>query len=72
MGPRFWIKRFLMVYVGAFLLLALSEYFKGHHGRSARGFSSLWALISASIFIATRIYHARRGRACAICKDTPE
>ncbi len=71
MGLRFWIKRFLTVYAGAFLLLALSEHLKGHHGRTAWDFSALWALISASVFIAARLYHARRGRACAICNDTP-
>ncbi|HTL97761.1 MAG TPA: hypothetical protein VL181_03050 [Holophagaceae bacterium] len=72
MGARFWIKRFLAVYATAFLILAISEWIKGHGWRGGRVFSAEWALITASVFIGTRLYYSSQGVACAICKDTPE
>jgi hypothetical protein len=72
MGARFWIKRCLAVALGAFLLLLLAERLKGHGWREALAFSAAWALISASIFIGTRLYHSSHGQACAMCKDMPE
>ena len=32
----------------------------------------LWAAIASTIFTGARIYQSRRGRHCAICRDTPE
>ncbi|HXC15844.1 MAG TPA: hypothetical protein VNV60_00235 [Holophagaceae bacterium] len=72
MGARFWIRRSFLVYAGIFSVLLLVERMKGHEWRGALVFSGLWALISASIFIGTRLYYASRGQACAICRDTPE
>lgn len=71
MGTRFWIRRFCVMLVGVFAVLLLVERLKGHDWRAALAFSALWGLITASVFIGTRLYYASRGVACAICKDTP-
>ena len=72
MGTRFWIRRAFVVYAGIFLALLLVERLKGHAWRAALVFSGLWALISACVFVAARMYQSRKGQACVICKDTPE
>ena len=72
MGARFWIRRAFVMYAGIFLVLVLVERMKGHGWRAALGFSGLWALISMSIFIGTRLHYASKGQACPLCKDTPE
>lgn len=72
MGARFWIKRFCVMYAGIFAALLLVERLKGHGWRAALAFSGLWALISAGIFIGTRLHYASKGVACPLCKDTPE
>ncbi|HET8901312.1 MAG TPA: hypothetical protein VFM84_05165 [Holophagaceae bacterium] len=72
MGARFWIRRSFLVLTGIFLVLLLVERLKGHPWRGALAFSGLWALISASIFIGTRLYYSSKGEACPLCKDTPE
>ena len=72
MGARFWIRRFFTVAMGAFIILLLAERLKGHGWRTALVFGAAWGLITAAVFVATRMYHASRGRACAMCKDMPE
>ena len=72
MGAIFWIKRFFVVYAGVFLVLVLAERIKGHDWHTAIAFSAVWALVSTGIFVRARRYQAKRGQACAICRDTPE
>ncbi|MEO8753612.1 MAG: hypothetical protein ABI624_13135 [Casimicrobiaceae bacterium] len=72
MGRRFWIKRFLVVAVLVFVILMAVELLKGHTADEALINSLVWGLISATIFTVARIYHSRRGRACALCGDTPD
>ncbi len=72
MGRAFWIKRFLVVAVGVFFVLTLVELAKGHDLVAALFFGLGWGVIASAIFTAGRIYHSRRGQACAICNDTPE
>ncbi len=72
MGRWFWIRRFLLVFAGCFLLLAGVAALKGHPTREAISHGLMWGAISALIFTGGRRYHSRRGRACALCADTPE
>ena len=72
MGVAFWIRRFFWVYGIAFLILLTSERIKAHGWRDGLVFSALWALITASVYIGTRLYYSSQGVACAICKDMPE
>jgi hypothetical protein len=72
MGTAFWIKRFTQVSTLAFVILLAFEVLKGGSIRAGWIGSASWALISAAVFTATRIYRSRQGQACALCRDLPE
>jgi hypothetical protein len=73
MGTAFWIRRFLWVFALAFLVIGASQFvLRGRAPADAALHGLVWAVIAAVVFTATRLYHARQGRACALCKDTPE
>lgn len=65
----FFAKRFLIVLVGAFIVLMAVALVRGRSWQQALGDSALWASIAATIFIVTRIYRSSRGEACALCGD---
>jgi hypothetical protein len=72
MPLSFWIKRFVTVFVGAFVILLAVGLLKGRVLSIAVQDSALWAGIAATIFIVTRIYRSRKGEHCELCRDTPE
>lgn len=72
MGLAFWIKRAVLVFSCVTLLLFVVQLIKGYSTIEAIEYALLWAFISTAIFMATRLYYARKGVACAICQDTPE
>ncbi|THD08302.1 hypothetical protein [Rhodanobacter lindaniclasticus] len=72
MGTTFWIKRFLTVLVGAFVIIGTVQMLKGHDLLYSVTQAAIWGVITATVFAVGRIYQSRRGQHCAICKDTPE
>lgn len=72
MGAAFWIKRFLTVLVGASAIICAAQLIKGHDLTYSATQAAVWATIAAALFTTARIFQSRRGRHCAICKDTPE
>lgn len=72
MPLTFWIKRFLIVYAGIFLGLFVVALLRERTMARAAGESAIWAGISTAIFVGARLYHSRKGRSCALCRDTPE
>lgn len=72
MGAAFWIKRFLTVLAGAFAIICAAQLIKGHDLTYSATQAAVWATIAAALFTTARIFQSRRGRHCAICKDTPE
>jgi len=72
MSSSFWIRRFLTVLIGAFVVIFLAQQLRGHDPAYAAVQASIWAPLSAVIFTITRFFQARRGQHCALCKDTPE
>lgn len=72
MGTKFWVKRFLAVFVGAFVIIGATQWLKGHDLPYSVTQAGIWAAISATIFTIARLYQSGRGQHCAICKDTPE
>ncbi|NKI71772.1 hypothetical protein [Collimonas pratensis] len=72
MGTAFWIRRFTFVFILAFIVIVCSQLLKGRVLLYSVTESLTWAALSASIFTAARIYQSRRGKHCAICRDTPE
>jgi hypothetical protein len=72
MGPVFWLRRFGLVALGIFLLLAAVYLLRGRGAETALPEAGFWALLSALIFTAGRMLQAGRGRECALCRDTPQ
>lgn len=71
MGIALWIRRFLWVFCLAFGALLCVHLVRGHELNYALSDSFLWGIISANIFIFSRIYPSRQGQQCALCNDTP-
>ncbi len=72
MSTGFWVKRFLTVLVGAFVIICAAQLLKGHDVAYSVSQAAIWSTLSALVFTAARFFQARRGQHCAICKDTPE
>ena len=68
----FWIKRFVTVFAGVFLVLFAVGLLRSRPLAQVATESAVWAGIGSTIFLVTRIYRSRRGEHCALCKDTPE
>lgn len=66
------IQRLLAVFCGVFVILLATYLLRGRGPRDAALESGLWAAVSTAVFFAARLYHARRGRHCELCGDTPE
>ncbi|MGZ8970961.1 MAG: hypothetical protein ACXW2W_17330 [Telluria sp.] len=61
-----------MVAGAAFVILAAVGLLKGRTLAEAWLEALGWALASATVFIVARYRSARRGEACALCRDTVE
>jgi len=72
MGTPFWIRRFLVVFVGAFLVICAAQFLRHRNLSYAVEEGLVCAGITAAIFTAARIYQSSQGQHCAICKDSPE
>jgi hypothetical protein len=72
MKRSFWIKRFFVVFSGAFLVLFAVYLVRGQSPTAAAKESALWSALATIIFIATRLYRSRKGEHCELCGDTPE
>ncbi len=72
MGTAFWIRRFFLAWIVAFLVIGTAQALKGHTFTFAAAQGLLWATLSALIFTVSRLIRSRQGQHCAICKDTPE
>ena len=72
MGATFWVRRFLLVFAGALVIISGAQIAKGNTFEYALTEGLLWAAVTAAVFTAVRIYKSRKGQHCAICADTPE
>lgn len=63
------IKQFFWMSGTMVMLLTGMELFKGRPLEDALPFAFGWGLLSAGIFAGSRYVQARRGIACAVCKD---
>ena len=71
MGTGFWIKRFLTVAAGAFVIICVAQLLKGHNLAYSATQGAIWGAVSATVFTVARFFQARRGQHCVICNDTP-
>jgi hypothetical protein len=71
-SKEFWVKRFLWMTGIVFMILMAASLFRGREMETALSESFMWGLISSAIFTGWRYRQARKGVACAMCRDTPE
>ena len=69
---QFWVKRFVTVLLGAFIIIGGAQLLKGHDLAYAATQAAIWSVLSAAVFTTARFFQARRGQHCAICKDTEQ
>ncbi|HEY5366526.1 MAG TPA: hypothetical protein VIL19_08625 [Casimicrobiaceae bacterium] len=72
MGIAFWVRRFLLVFAIAAVLICVAQLLKGRtlDYSLAQGF--LWAAIAASVATLVNVVRSRNRRHCAVCGDAPE
>ena len=68
----FWIGRFCTMVAIVFAILLVAGLLRGRAAATVLADALLWSLVSASIFTGFRYYQARKGVACALCRDTVE
>ena len=68
----FWVRRYLVVAGAAFVLLVAVGLLKGREFDRVLIESLVWGLVTAAVFTAVRYRKARKGEACALCRDTVE
>jgi uncharacterized membrane protein len=68
----FWVKRWLKVFGGMVLLLIAVGLLKDRSFDAVLPEALFWSLFASTLLIGTRYSRARRGIACAMCRDTVE
>jgi hypothetical protein len=71
MGTAFWIRRFAIMFVIAFVVTGGAQLLRGRAIEASLEHGLLWGLVSAGVFVGGRLYQSRRGRHCALCNDIP-
>ncbi len=72
MGTAFWIRRFLLVFILAGIVITGAQLLRGHTLAYSSAEGLIWAVITSAVFTVARIFQSRRGQHCVICRDTPE
>lgn len=71
-STAFWVRRYFVVAGGVFILLVAVGLLKGRDPERVALESLFWAVVTAAVFTAVRYRKARKGEACALCRDTVE
>jgi len=71
MGIKFWLLRFVKVFSGVFILLFVIHLIKGNQILDSGIFAVIWAFLSTSVFVGSRIYQSKKGIVCELCNDIP-
>jgi hypothetical protein len=61
MGAGFWAKRFLVVLLGAFLIIGAAQWLKGNSLQYSVTHGGVWGLVTATVFTVARFFQSRRG-----------
>lgn len=72
MMTRIRLRRFLLVLVSAFVIIALSHLLRGRGLSYAGVQAGIWSVITAVVFLVADIYKARKGQQCAVCEPEPK
>jgi hypothetical protein len=71
-STAFWVRRYFVVAGAAFVLLVAVGLLKDRPFDRILAESLLWSVLTAAVFTAARYRSARKGEACALCRDTVE
>jgi uncharacterized membrane protein len=69
MGPSFWLRRYLLVFAAACVIIACAQALKGHDTGYAVTQGVVWGLVTAAVYLAALYYRIRKGQKCAVCDD---
>ena len=69
MSWKFLLKRFLLAFLGAVIVLFAVELLKGHELRQAIEFAALWASVFATLFTVIGYIRYRRSPSCMLPAD---
>lgn len=72
MGRLFWFRRFLRVLCIAFMVIVAAHLLRGYELIDSLTQSTVLAIISATIFVISRIYQSRKGQHVRFANDIPE
>jgi hypothetical protein len=67
-----WIGQYLLATSTMFALLVVVDLLRGRTFAASWTQSLAWGAASAAIFVGSRYRQARKGEACALCKDSTE
>ena len=65
------IRWYLAVVAIAFPVLAAAHLLRDRPLDYALREAALWSAITAAVYVASRLYNARRGQHCALCVEAP-
>jgi hypothetical protein len=60
-------RAYAVVFTLAFVVIASSHLLRARPLEYALREALLWSAVSAGVYFATRLFHMRRGRSCALC-----
>jgi len=72
MGFKFWFIRAVKVFLAVAALLFAVELFKQNSVQEALSFAVTWSLVTAAVFIGSRLHQSRKGIECELCNDIPK
>ncbi|WP_308364501.1 MULTISPECIES: hypothetical protein [unclassified Microbulbifer] len=62
MSPGFWIRRFLLLYLAALLMIVGGQLLRGRAFDDVVGYGLFWALVTASVYTGALFYRRARCR----------
>jgi hypothetical protein len=71
-NKQLWVRRYLRTTCIVFMLLMAASLLRGRETERALAESFTWALVSAAVFTGWRFRQARKGAACALCRQTAD
>ena len=65
------LRWYATVFTIAFVVIAAAHLLRARPMNYALSEALVWASITAAVYVASRLYNARRGRHCALCESPP-
>ena len=72
MSYKFWLIRFSIVFVAAFIVIAGAQYLKSQNTIFALTQAVIWAPVAAAVYLSVLVYKFRRNPLCFIRDNKPK